>query len=72
MQNLWNPEDQILLKRLKKEIVPGYTLERSCPSKRFYVNTDLSKGGIGTVLLQSDDSAKAINSESQEKDNEKC
>ena len=68
MQNICTPGDQRLLERLKKEIISGPTLARPEPSQRFYINTDLSKDGIGAVLLQVDDSVDARKSEAKEKD----
>ena len=72
MQNLWNLEDQILLERLKKDILTGPTLSRPEPSIRLYIKTDWSKYGMGTVLLKADVSEEAIKSEAQENDGGKC
>ena len=72
MQNIWNIEDQMLLERLKKDVLLGPTLEIPDPSKRFYIKTDRSTYGMGAVILQSDVSEEARNSEAQEKDNGKC
>ena len=52
MQNLWNPEDQGLLERLKKDILSGPTLSRPDPARMFYIRTDCSKYGMVAVLLQ--------------------
>ena len=65
IQNLWTPEDQRLLGRLKKEIVAGHMLTRPYPPQRFYIKTDWSKDGIGSVLLQAYDSGESRKLESQ-------
>ena len=65
MQNLWNPENQRLLERLKKDILPETTLARLYSSRRFYIKTYWSKYLMGVVLLQSDVSEEAIKSEAQ-------
>ena len=44
----------MLLERLKGDIWEGPTLARTDPSQRFYIDTDWSKDGIGSVLLQAD------------------
>ena len=72
INNLCNLEDQILVERLKKYILPGPTLARSDPSRRFYINIYWSKDGIGEVIMQADVSEEAINPEAQEKDGAKC
>ena len=51
MKKLWNPEDQRVMEKLKKEILPGPYLERPDPSRRFYIKTDWSKDRMGTVLF---------------------
>ena len=51
MQNIWTPEDQSLLERLKKDIMAGPTLVRTDSSQRLYINRDWSKYGVGAVLL---------------------
>ena len=61
MQNLWNPNEQILLERIKKDIIAGPILSRPGPYRRFYINTDWSTEVMGVVLLWEDDSVKAIN-----------
>ena len=50
----------------------GPTLVIRYPYRRFYINTDWSKDGMGVVLIKSDDSLEAINSEAQEKVGENC
>ena len=55
MQNLWTPDDQMLLERLNKQIVSGSTLSRPYPYRRFCIKTDWSKEGMGAVILQEDD-----------------
>ena len=72
MHNLWNPEDQRLLERLKKYISSGTDLEIPYPSRIFNIKTDWFKDVIGLVLLKANVSEEAINSESQEKDGGKC
>ena len=67
MQNLLTPEEQILLERLKDDIMAGPMLVRPEPYRRFYMDTDLSKDVMGGVLLKSDDSLEATKSEAQEK-----
>ena len=52
MKNLWNPDDQRSLERLNIDILSGPNLARPDPSRRFYINTDLSKDGMRAVLLQ--------------------
>ena len=72
IQNLWNPENQRLLERIKKYILSGPTLEKLDPIRRFYIKTDWPKGGMGSVLLKLDISAEARKSEAYEKDGIKC
>ena len=67
IQNLCNPDDQNLLERINKDIVSGPTLEIPDPSIRLYIKTYWSKDGMVMVILQADDLAEAIKSESQEK-----
>ena len=72
MQNLWNIEDQMLLERLKKDILSGPTLARPYPSRRFYIKSDCSKDLMGVLLLQADVSVEERKSEAQEKAGGKC
>ena len=72
MHNLWTPEYQRLLERLKEEIMEGPTLSIPDPSRIFYIKTDWSKNGMEAVLLQLDESVKTIKAEVQEKASEKC
>ena len=72
MHNLWNAEDQSLLKCLKKEILSGPTLSRPYPSIMFHIRIDWSKYGTGAVILQADVSVESINPEAQERDGGKC
>ena len=65
IQNIWNLEDQILLKRLNIDILSGPSLARTDPSRIFYIKTYWYKDGILAVLLQEDVSEEAIKSESQ-------
>ena len=67
MQNLCNPQDQMLLERLKRDILSGPTLARPDPSRKLYIKTDWSKGAMGMVLLQADVSEEARKLEAQEK-----
>ena len=61
IQNLWNPEEQRLLERLKTDILSGPNSEIPEPSRIFYTKIDWSKDGMGAVLLQADVSAEARN-----------
>ena len=63
IQNLWNPEDQRLLERLKKYILSVPTLSRPEPSRRLYIKTYWPKNGMGAMILQADFSEEARNSE---------
>ena len=72
MQNLLTPEDQRLMERLNEDIMEGPMLAIRDPYRIFYINTDWSKDGMGVVLIKSDDSVEAINSEAQEKVGENC
>ena len=72
MHNLWNPEDQRLLERLKKYILSGRSLARPDTNKTFYTKIDCFKYRIGEVILQADVSAEAIKSEAKEKYSGKC
>ena len=56
-----------ILESLKEEIVSGPTLIRPYPSQIFNIRTDQPKDGMGTVLLQPDDSVEARKSEAQER-----
>ena len=58
----------MLLERLNKDILLGPTLAKPDPSRRFYINTDWYKYGMGAVLLQTDVSEEARKSKAQEKD----
>ena len=60
MQNIWNPEGQRLIERLKKDILSGPTLSRPDPYRRFYIKIYWSKHGMGAVLLKPDVSEEAI------------
>ena len=53
MQNLWMPEDKMLLYQLKEGIMEGTMFEIPDPYQRFYIKTDWNKEGIEAVLLQS-------------------
>ena len=72
MQNLWNPDDQRLLEKLKKDILSGPTLARLDPSRSFYIKIDCCKDGMGAVLIQADVSEEARKSQAQEKESGKC
>ena len=72
MQNIWNLEGQRLLEWLNTDILSRPTLEIPDPYIKFYINTYFSKDGMRAVLLQSDVSWKAVNSEAKEKDSGKC
>ena len=72
MQNLLTPEDQILLDRLKEDIIEGPTLVIPNPYCGFYIDTDLYKDVMGVVLLKADDSVGATKKEAQEKVGENC
>ena len=52
MQNLWIPEDQRLLERIKEDIVIGSTLIRTDLSRRFYIKMDWYKDEMGEVIMQ--------------------
>ena len=67
MQNLWNLEEQMLLERLKKDILSGPILERPDTYRRFYIKTYWSKDVMGVELLQSDVSEEARKSETQKR-----
>ena len=54
IQNLCNPEDQILLEWLKKDILEGPTLAIPDPSRRLYIKTDWYNYVMGAVILQAD------------------
>ena len=45
----------------------GHTSERSEPYQRFYINTECSKDGMVSLLLQAEESVKAIIVEAKEK-----
>ena len=53
MQNLWMPEEKMLLYQLKEGIMEGTMFEIPDPYQRFYIKTDWNKEGIEAVLLQS-------------------
>ena len=72
MKNLCKPKDQRFLEQINKDIVSGPTLARPETHQRLYINTYWYKDRIGSVLLQSDDSAEERNPEAQEKDCGKC
>ena len=57
-QNLLTPEVQISLERLEEYIKEGPKLERSEPSRIFYIKTNWSRNEIGAVLLQANESAE--------------
>ena len=65
MQNLWTPDDQMLLELINKYIVSGPTLERPDPYLRFYIKTYWSKDLMVVVLLQADELVESINLEAQ-------
>ena len=65
MQNLWTPDDQMLLELINKYIVSGPTLERPDQYQMFCTKTDFSKDRMVAVLLKAGDSVETINSESQ-------
>ena len=65
MKNLWNPEYQSLMERLKKYILSGPNLARPDPSRRFYIKIYWSKDGMGAVILKSDVSEEARKPEAQ-------
>ena len=48
----WDNSCQKLLSELKEEILFGPVLARPDPNRRFYIKTDWSRLGMGTVLLQ--------------------
>ena len=58
IQNLLTPEVQISLERLEEYIKEGPKLERSEPSRIFYIKTNWSRNEIGAVLLQANESAE--------------
>ena len=55
------------MEQLKKNILSGPTLARPDYSRRFYINIDWSKDGMGAVLPQADVSEEARKPEAQEK-----
>ena len=59
MQNIWTPEYQSLLERLKKDIVVGPILAILDPYWRFYINIDWPKYVMGSVILQADELVKS-------------
>ena len=72
MQHLWTSNDQMSLQWLNKDIVSGPTLARIDPHIMCYINKYWNKYVMGAVFFQKYDSVEARNSESQEKDVEKC
>ena len=52
MQNIWTPDDQSLLKRLKEDIMEIPMLSIPDPSQIFYVNAEWSKDVMEVMLLQ--------------------
>ena len=72
MQNIWTPDVQRLMERLKKDILSGPTLARPDQSRRFYIDTDRPKDRMGEVLLQKGYSLEARKAEAQEKSGGKC
>ena len=63
MQKLWTTKDQILLERIKEDIMTGLSLAITEPHQRFHINTDYTKYGLGAVLLQAYGSVEARNIE---------
>ena len=72
IQNLGIPEDQSLLEILNWDIMAGFSLARPDPSWIFHIKMDWSKGGIKALILKSDDSEEARNSEAHEKAVRNC
>ena len=72
MQNLYNPEYQRLLEQINEDILSVPTLTIPDPSRIFYIKTDWSNYGMGSLLLQADVSVESRKSEAQEKDGGKC
>ena len=60
-------EDQMILERLEDEFLSGPILARTEPLQRFYIRTDRYKYGMGEVLLQGKYTLEAIQTEAQEK-----
>ena len=59
MQNICSSDYQRLMEQLKEDIMEGTTLKRPDLSRRFYINTDWYKDGMGAVIIQEDDSVEA-------------
>ena len=49
------------MENLKEDIIARSMLSRLDPPRRFYMNTDWYKDGIGAAILQADGSAEEIN-----------
>ena len=72
MQNLWMPESQRLLERLKLYIVSVPMLAIPDTYRRFYIKTYWSKVILDEVITQSYGSVEARKEEVQEKSGVKC
>ena len=70
--NLWEPQDDTTLFRLKKSILDGPVLKRPNSNRRFYLKTDWSSNAMGAVLLQADLTEEAEESMWREIQGEKC
>jgi hypothetical protein len=51
-KEMWTPKCEALLVCLKENILEGILLARAYSSEQFYLKTEWSKDGMGTVLLQ--------------------
>ena len=72
IQNLGIPEDQSLLEILNWDIMAGSSLARLDPSWIFHIKIEWFKGGMKALILKSDDSAEARNSEAHKKAVRNC
>ena len=53
---MWTDECQIAFDKLKQAIIDALPVQLPDYTKPFYVETDASASGIGTCLIQPDDS----------------